>query len=736
MKRWIQMLALVAISAAGARAQADWKPGTGPLMTRWAASVSPTNAHPEYPRPQMVRETWMNLNGLWDYAIREQHTGEDTLKFDGKILVPFPVESALSGVMRRLDEKSLLWYRRHFMLPEAWNGKRLLLHFGAVDWKATVLVNGREIGTHRGGYDPFTMDITGALKSEENELTVAVADPTEADQPRGKQSRKPEGIFYTPVSGIWQTAWMEPVPPAYIDQLKLVPDVDAKSLRLTAFVRGGRQGQRVRAIALDETGEIAGAEGTANEAFAIDIPSPRLWTPDQPFLYNLKVTLLDDSKPADAVESYFAMRKFGLGKDAKGRSRMMLNNQFVFQVGTLDQGFWPDGIYTAPTDEALRYDVETLKRLGFNMTRKHVKVEPQRWYYWCDKLGLIVWQDMPSGNNSTSESKKQFETELQQLIENLDNHPCIAMWVLFNEGWGQYDTERLTQWVKKLDTSRLVNNASGWTDKKVGDVIDMHNYPGPGSPRPEESRAAVLGEFGGLGLGIEGHTWAKRTWGYQGMADSEMLTSQYVKLLRKAWVLSEEPGMSAAVYTQTTDVETECNGIMTYDRAIVKMAADKIGPANRGELPALKMKTVVRCATSEAIEWRYTLEPPAPDWFKPGFDDSSWKTGNAGFGTQGTPNVVVRTVWNTGDIWIRRDFELGPASLKHPQLWMHHDDMAEVYINGTLASTGIGYVSDYEEAYIGPSAAKTLKPGRNTLAIHCHQTVGGQYIDAGIIDEE
>jgi hypothetical protein len=460
-----------------------------------------------------------------------------------------------------------------------------------------------------------------------------------------------------------------------------------------------------------------------------------LWSPDRPFLYDLEVKLRQGNRVVDAVTSYFGLRQIARGKDAKGIERILLNQQFLFQVGTLDQGFWPDGIYTAPTDAALRSDIEVLKRMGFNLTRKHVKVEPERWYYWCDKLGLLVWQDMPSGNNGTAAAKRQFETELQRMIEGRANHPSIVMWVVFNEGWGQYDTERLTEWVKRLDPSRLVNNASGWTDKKVGDVLDMHNYPGPGSPLPETARAAVLGEFGGLGLGITGHTWSQQTWGYQGMSDSQRLTAQYLKLLRKVWVLKEEPGLSAAVYTQTTDVETECNGLLTYDRACVKVDAFKVSAANRGQIPpAPQLQPLVATAQKAPVQWRFTFEAPGPDWMKPGYDDQQWRQGSAGFGTEGTPGAIVRTEWKSPDIWLRREFELPSAPSQRLQLMMHHDEDAEVYLNGVLAAKLTGYTTDYEDYEIAAAALAALKPGRNQIGIHCHQTQGGQYIDAGLVN--
>jgi hypothetical protein len=734
--RFVLLAALAALGCgvmAGAGEATSWHPAVAPLMTRWAAEVSPTNALPEYPRPQLVRPDWLNLNGLWDYAITPA-TADKAPAFDRQILVPFPLESALSGVMRRLDEKSALWYRRHFTVPSAWAGRRVRLHFGAVDWQARVQVNGQEVGQHRGGYDGFSFDITESLKGTEvQELIVAVTDPTEGDQPRGKQSRKPEGIFYTPCSGIWQTVWLEPMSRICIDDLGLVPDLDASALRLRVSANSLAESIHVEAVASDSGREAGRVTGLANQELRLALASPHPWSPDDPFLYDLRITLKEGDRVLDSVTSYFGMRKVGLRKDGDGVTRIALNDRLLFQVGTLDQGFWPDGIYTAPTDAALRFDIEFLKQAGFNLARKHVKVEPERWYYWCDKLGLLVWQDMPSGNNSTPEGRTHFEAELQRMIEGRRNHPSVILWVLFNEGWGQYDTERLTQWLKTLDSSRLVTDASGWTDKRVGDIIDAHSYPGPESPSPEAERAAVIGEFGGLGLGVDGHTWSKRFWGYQAMADRQTLTARYSALLARLWTLKDSFGLSAAVYTQTTDVETECNGLMTYDRAVSKLDLPQVRAANRGESREHRYHVIVSNALYGRPSWRYITEKPDADWFKPGFNAAGWKEGVAGFGTEQTPGALVHTVWNSDDIWLRREFTLNHEDLSKARLQLHHDEDAEMYLNGVLAGSAAGFVTEYYEMDISPEAAATLKTGVNLLAVHCHQTTGGQYIDVGIV---
>ena len=711
----------------------SWRPASGPLMTRWAADVNPTNAHPEYPRPQLVRADWLNLNGLWNYAITPSSASAVT-NFDGQILVPFPIESALSGVMRRLDENSTLWYQRRFQVPAAWAGKRVRLHFGAVDWRTRVFINGQEVGQHRGGYDAFSFDITDSLKwLREEEIRVAVMDPTEGDQPRGKQSRKPEGIFYTPASGIWQTVWLEPVENICIDGLKLTPDVDAHALSVRVAAASSSESIRVEVQALAEGKEVGRVVGLVNRELILPISSMHLWSPDNPFLYDLRITLKNGERIVDSVTSYFGMRKITLRKDDAGVTRIALNDQFTFQMGMLDQGYWPDGIYTAPTDEALRYDIEFTKRAGFNLARKHVKVEPERWYYWCDKLGLLVWQDMPSGNNTTPDSRTQFEVELQRMIEGRRNHPSIIVWVLFNEGWGQYDTERLTPWLKSLDTSRLVNNASGWTDKRVGDLIDVHSYPGPVSPMPEAERAAVLGEFGGLGLGLAGHTWSKQFWGYQPMPDAGVLAERYGKLLNRVHLLHGSFGLSAAIYTQTTDVETECNGLLTYDRAVTKLDLAAMQTANRGDDQKNPLRVIAPNAIHGRVSWKYTTNDPGDQWFQSDFNDSAWQQGNGGFGTTQTPSALVGTIWNTPDIWLRREFTVGAEELHDAQLQLHHDEDAEIFLNGVLAAQVNSFSANYFVTNMSPAAIATLKPGVNWMAVHCHQTGGGQFIDVGIV---
>ncbi len=729
-------------SLAHAQDPEAWKPAEGKILTRWAKDVSPDRAWPEYPRPQMVRPNWLNLNGLWDYAITTGDRAAGPNVRDGEILVPFCIESALSGVNRGIKPEQYLWYRRTFQTPRDWQGHRVLLHFGAVDWATEVWLNGQRVGTHRGGYDPFTFDITETLKPRgRQDLVVKVNDPTDASwQPRGKQVLDPKGIWYTAVTGIWQTVWLEPVPQQYIRSLKITPNIDRSEVVVEANIAGGGELQvEVR----DQDRVIARAKTSAESPATIRIPDAKLWSPDTPHLYDLKVSLIDGDATADGVRSYFGMRKIALGKH-DGHTRLLLNNKPLFQFGPLDQGWWPDGLYTAPTDEALRYDLETIKKLGMNMLRKHVKVAPERLYYHCDKLGLLVWQDMPSGDRYISgadpditrrtESAVNFERELKGMIDAFGNHPSIVMWVVYNEGWGQWETERVTAWTKAYDPTRLVNAASGWTDRGIGDVIDVHAYPGPSMQPAEETRASVLGEFGGLGWPVEGHLWwNKKNWGYRTYTSQAELQENYLSVVRRLLPLIGQ-GLSAAVYTQTSDVEGEVNGLMTYDREVLKLDVAPLAKLHR-ELyrPPPEIREIVPTSAKTPQTWRFTTTQPAKDWFKPGFDDSSWKTGEGMFGTQGTPGVRVGTAWTTSDIWLRRTLSLDEVPTGDLQLQAYHDEDAEVYINGVTAASFKGWVGSHIVTRIAPEARAALRAGANTLAVHCHQTGGGQGVDAGLV---
>ncbi len=575
----------------------SWNMVEGEISTRWASKISPESVLPEYPRPQLKRTEWKNLNGLWKYAILPKQT-KRVNSFDGDILVPFPVESALSGVKRSLKSKQKLWYQRKFEIPKEWVRKRVLLHFGAVDSEATVWVNDKEVGSHKGGNTPFSFDITDKVnKNLENEIIVSVWDPTDkGGVERGKQTLKPYGIKYTAMSGIWQTVWIEPVPETYVKSLKIITDIDKELMKMSINLVKIQSDDKVVFSILEKNKEIGKFVKDVSGTYEIKIPTPKLWAPNDPFLYDLKITLERDGKMIDEVSSYFGMRKISVGTDEKGFKRLMLNNKELFQLGPLDQGYWPDGLYTAPTDEALKFDIEIAKELGFNTIRKHVKVEPERWYYHCDKLGVLVWQDkVPGGNMNLlaaikgilarkkqkevyrpEEQKRQYYKELEEMITTLYNHPSIIMWVPFNEGWGQFDTVNVVNKVKELDPYRLVNNASGWHDFGIGDVADCHKYIGPGIPENIKGRVAVCGEFGGLGLYVKEHMWQKKfRFVYKKFDTAEQVLKTYGDLISKLKEMKKK-GLSAGIYTQITDVEGELNGLLTYDREVVKIDKSQV----------------------------------------------------------------------------------------------------------------------------------------------------------------
>ncbi|AIE85301.1 glycoside hydrolase family 2 protein [Fimbriimonas ginsengisoli] len=712
---------------------------TGGLKTRWAAKVGEIPL-PEYPRPTMVRPNWTNLNGRWEFAMTKG--GAAPRVFPEKIRVPFPVESQLSGINRMVPAGSMVWYRRSFAAPKG--GGRTLIHFGAVDWSSEVRVNGVSLATHQGGYDAFTVDATDALKgSGPQELLVGVSDPTDAGtQPRGKQVRRPGGIFYTPTTGIWQTVWLEQVPPRSFDHLKIDTWPRAGQVEISQSIRGDEHGCRVRAEVLSHGRVVARSEAGASGTNTLKVASAKWWSPDAPNLYDVRLTLLDEKgRRIDQVKSYFGFREVSVGPGPDGKTRILLNGKPTFMVGPLDQGFWPDGLYTAPTDDALKYDLDVTKRLGFNMIRKHVKVEPERWYTWCDRMGILVWQDMPSGDGSIGPndpdlqrslfSASIFERELDAMLRGLHNHPSIVTWVVFNEGWGQYDTARMAQKVKDADPSRIVDSVTGWADRGVGDMNDWHVYPGPGSPKPEAKRAAVLGEFGGLGLPTPGHMWQATGWGYRSFKTPGELTAAFEGIFSNLHLLIGDPGLSAAVYTQTTDVETELNGLMTYDRAVIKMDPARVRRAVTslfGPVPAVT--TVLPTSESTAYRWRYTESAPPSGWQGSTFDESHWLEGLGGFGTKETPGAIVGTEWRGKDIWLRRWFDVSGRIQDGLALRIHHDDQAEVYLDGELISTLPGWTSAYSLVTL-PKVK--LNPGHHILAIHCHQDAGGQFIDAGLV---
>ena len=581
-------------------------PGTH-IKTIWGENLNHEKVWQEYPRPIMERENWENLNGLWKYAILPKGSGMPS-RYEGEILVPFPVESSLSGVNKIVGADSVLWYCRDFEIPASWKGKDVILNFGAVDWKADVWINDVKVGTHTGGYTPFCFNITDALKKGNNKLTVRVWDPTDRGyQPRGKQVTRPGGIWYTPVTGIWQTVWLEPVNGNHITSLKTLPDIDYNTLTVKVSSEGP-DAKLAEVKVFDGNDLIAIGKSLCGEPVTIEMPEGvELWSPTNPKLYDMEVAIYDKGgKELDKVKSYAAMRKFSFGRDEKGINRLMLNGEKIFQFGPLDQGWWPDGLYTAPSHEAMVYDIDKTKDCGFNMIRKHIKVEPATWYTHCDRKGIIVWQDMPSGDagpewqnrkyfsgaerERSVESENNFRKEWEEIMDCLYNYPCIAVWIPFNEAWGQFKTREIVSWTKEHDPSRLVNPASGGNFYLCGDILDLHNYPGPEMYLYDGSRVNVLGEYGGIGMVVNDHIWTPdQNWGYIQFKSPDEVTDKYVEYAEELKRLAEN-GFSAAVYTQTTDVEMEVNGLMTYDRKVIKVNEDRVRKANKALTECLGSK--------------------------------------------------------------------------------------------------------------------------------------------------
>lgn len=728
------------------------------MSSKWTEEVNAEHPWDQYPRPQLRRDQWTNLNGQWDYAITER-SEQPPRQYDGKILVPFAVESALSGVKKLVGPDKHLWYRTSFTLPATARDERWQLHFGAVDWEATIYINGQVVGSHKGGYTAFSFNISPYLKKRgQQELLVRVWDPTDAGtQARGKQVRDPKGIWYTPVTGIWQTVWLEKTPADHIQRVKTSPNIDnstigiqvstvplSQAARASIIVKAEQKELAVEEVDLLAGGNLAGAE--------IRLPQARLWSPDDPFLYDLTIELRSTSgKLIDRVESYFGMRKISLGKDPNGYTSIMLNNQPLFQFGLLDQGWWPDGLYTAPTEEALMYDVEMTREFGFNMLRKHVKVEPARYYYNCDRMGMLVWQDMPNGNYfrdlrvAPGEKKDaerplasalQFEQELKEMIDQFHAFPSIVTWVPFNEGWGQYDTERIADWVKQYDPSRLCIAPSGWADRGVGDIIDVHLYPGPGMEAPEADRASVLGEFGGLGYPVPNHMWwDKRNWGYLTFQDQATLESRFSALINdliglKSW------GLSAAVYTQTTDVEGEVNGMMTYDREVIKIAPEKtskwFAPLYQD---AWNKRILLADAELEPQNWKMIEQDPGKDWTKNKFDDSAWQSTKAPLSSFDNPFLPTAAHWGAAEtIYLRRSFYLNEPSAEINLRYFLHRAEIEVFINGKEVSQ-LQHEGGRKRHYTNKlitGADTFLQKGHNVICVRLKRQAEDCTFDLGI----
>ena len=601
--RTLLAAAVSAVLLPSCASQPEWTPVGDRIMTFWGENLDPENVLQEYPRPQLVRDRWINLNGLWEYAITPVDAVPE--KMDGHILVPFAVESALSGVGRSVTEHDALWYEREFSVPKDWAGSRIMLNFGAVDWKAEVYVNDELAGCHTGGYAPFSFDVTDLLlQGKTNSLKVKVTDGTDSwFQPRGKQVSEPEGIWYTAVTGIWQTVWMEPVSESYVKSYNVVADIDASVAKVSVNAVLA-EGDACEVVIMENGNVINKGRGTE---VVLDVPQMKLWSPDSPYLYDVEINIVRDGAVVDHVSGYAAMREISCERDADGHKRMCLNGEPLFQYGTLDQGWWPDGLYTAPSDEALAFDIQKTKEFGFNMIRKHVKVEPARWYWHCDRLGMLVWQDMPSiednhenvwGNRAydtgtdypvTQEGKDNYYKEWGEVIAAFKGFPCIVVWVPFNEAWGQFDTEEVVRFTRAQDPTRLINYASGGNFVRCsGDILDLHNYPHPDMYLYDKDYINVLGEYGGIGWPVEGHLWQPdRNWGYVQFKSADEVLDTYEKYAEMLIDLIDD-GFAGAIYTQTTDVEIEVNGLMTYDRKVVKLDQERLHAINTKVIESMK----------------------------------------------------------------------------------------------------------------------------------------------------
>jgi hypothetical protein len=736
---------------------AEWECKSSTLMTRWSAQVNPLLPWPEYPRPQLARDEWLNLNGIWEY---QPATEADRPPFGrtlaGSICVPFGVESALSGVMESHDR---LWYRRGVAIPDKWLGKRILLHFEAVDWEAEVYVNGRSVGVHRGGYDPFTWDITPYLRpGAENELIVRVFDPTEhGGQPRGKQAVAPGSLKYTATSGIWQTVWLEPVADSYIEDMLFNPDIDNALVGVTVKVARAAADATVEVTVRDGGKPVATISTAPDKVADIAIPNPKPWSPESPFLYDVEMELKQGGRTVDRLTSYFGMRKHSLGSVKEGEIVLMLNNKPVFELGTLDQGFWPDGIYTAPTDDALRFDIEVTKAMGFNMIRKHVKVESRRWYHWCDKLGILVWQDMP--NTYTRDGKKKIPpanteavtNELQRMVLLHRNAPSIVQWVIFNEGQSQkfFDTEKMVGLVRANDpTPRTINEASGGRFMGFADVVDVHTYPEPSVNAHNGRQAMVNGEFGGIGWLIPEHAWEPKGGGKVNVSTSDDLYHLYAELMGQVEVLKDKHGLSGTVYTQLTDTETEVNGLLCYDR-VPKVPIEKIRAANEFRLPSPRYKDILPLSQTVPQTWKYTFDEPGggPNaWSKARYDDTQWKEGPGGFGAKDKCDHVGTDWPIKTDLWLRRRFQLGaltPDEINRTVFNLYCLGlMGETYFNGVkfvmqhTANRLIGSLHEHRPLTQEARRALVLN-GENVIAIHCAATTHPKYVvDVGFAVRE
>lgn len=759
---------LFGLSTMQSQAANTWKPVEGNIITKWGRQIAAENPLPEYPRPSMVRGEWLNLNGLWNYEVTPIAVKEaPEFNADKTILVPFAIESALSGVKQTFTPNDKLWYSRTFTIPTTWKGKNVKLNFGAVDYNCQVFVNNKPVGRHSGSSDAFSFDITKALNDGgEQKVSLWVTDPSnDGRQPRGKQVLKPSGIYYTSVSGIWKTVWLEPVAEQHILFHNGFANIDKGIFTVITRLQTKATDEKIRVTAFLKGIKVAEELVDGGKPAVLKIKDAKWWSPDSPTLYDLKVELLKNDAVIDAYDSYFGMRKISVAKDESGKSRIMLNNKFVFQYGFLDQGWWPDGLLTAPTDAALLNDILFTKNAGYNTIRKHIKIESERFYYHCDRLGMLVWQDAVSGDKFNAlnpppnfkkepNAAKDFERELRNMIMQLRNYPCISQWVVFNEGWGQYGGDSLLTWTKKFDPTRLAT-ISGWVDFPESSVADVHRYPYPGRVEDAGDRPFVVGEFGGLGLPTEGHLWdaTKKNWGYSNYKTSAEMTVAYQTLVNQLQLLIGE-GLSGAIYTQTTDVEHEVNGMLTYDREVEKIPVAELKKINAPLFVSLtsKLNYILKNSEKEPQTWKYSTEAPAEDWNQPKFNDKSWETGLGAFGStkpvnqfrytveeRTAINHVPKTLWETTDIWLRREFKLDKVPA-NKVLSIRFDDAAEVYINGVLVAKvagkpGLHNYFQYEPFMVGTENA--LKKGKNVIAVKVTNDMtkqGGQFIDVGIAE--
>ncbi|MEA4935471.1 MAG: glycoside hydrolase family 2 TIM barrel-domain containing protein [Paludibacter sp.] len=707
-----------------------WAPQGDKIKTEWAEKVTPQNVWQNYPRPQLKRTEWTNLNGLWKYAITNMSTDKSKVKFNDEILVPFAIESALSGVAKTFTPEDKLWYRREFSVNNTSKDKLTILHFGAVDYECQVWVNNRLVGSHKGGNNPFSFDITKFLNKKGNQvLELSVTDPTDTESiTRGKQQLNQRGIWYTPVSGIWQTVWLESVDETHIRSIHPQANITKSVVKVNMDIADMDGNEQINIRVLDNGKSIATVSQKAAKVVEIALPNIIHWTPETPKLYTLEIELKDGKKVLDKVESYFAMREISTVTDDKGYKRVGLNGKAIFQWGTLDQGWWPDGLLTPPSAEAMLWDMQQLKAMGFNTLRKHIKVEPALYYYYADSLGIMIWQDMPSGYatqrrgveflesdskedwNAPADVAAQRQKELNEMIDNLSFFPSITTWVIFNEGWGQHNTKAITEWAMQKDPTRLINAVSGWTERYVGNLYDIHNYPATSMIFPQycANRISVLGEFGGLGLPVQEHLWNPnmRNWGYKNMDGSMDFVNDYSRLIYDLETLIAQ-GLSAAIYTQTTDVEGEVNGLITYDRKITKIPVQYLNILHSRlyRTPAAKSVTLIADSQNGPKQNREITINGVKQKVQTPYE------------IKGNATVTAVQKFKTDKLFTNLS------------LWLNVNDYAKVKLNGvTVLDQPVRYTRHYNQYNISNFAAY-LQKGENTLEIEVSQKENGKAMD-------